>query len=163
MSWSEAEKHVLIIGIGNPMRGDDGVGPAVAERLEQVLASEPVRVMACQQLLPEMADELSRVELAVFIDASCELLPGQIQCLPVEAILDVPQASTHNFDPPGLLRLSKQIYGRSPRAMVVAIGAESFEFEEKLSPTVMKVFDAVVERVRQMAIAQSVGKDAGNA
>lgn len=158
MNWPVAESHALIIGIGNTLRGDDGVGPAVAQTLESLLADAPVRVIACHQLLPEMAEDLSRASLVVFVDASCDLPPGRVQWLPVEPPQQTTQAATHDFDPPRLLGLAKQIYGRAPKAFVVAVGAQSFEFEEKLSPAVLQAFDAVVQQVCQIACPQATRK-----
>jgi hydrogenase maturation protease len=151
MNSGEHEPTVLIIGIGNVLRGDDGVGPIIAQRLEQLLPKEVVRVMTCHQLLPELAEDLSRVELAVFVDAACDLVPGEVRAVPIESVLESQRASTHDFSPPALLRLAKQLYGRSPRAIVVAVGAESFGYEQALSNAARLAVDVAVQRVTEIA------------
>jgi Ni,Fe-hydrogenase maturation factor len=45
--------NVLVIGYGNPLRGDDRVGWVVAERLREVAG---VTAVTTHQLLPEHAD-----------------------------------------------------------------------------------------------------------
>jgi Ni,Fe-hydrogenase maturation factor len=50
----------LVIGIGNLLRGDDGVGGLLAEE---------VGGRSVQQLTPELAAELAELEVVVFIDA----------------------------------------------------------------------------------------------
>ena len=50
----------LVIGIGNPLRGDDGVGPLLAEQAGG---------RSVHQLTPELAAELAELEAVLFIDA----------------------------------------------------------------------------------------------
>ncbi len=63
----------LVIGIGNPLRGDDGVGWWLAERAEQLPPATPtgsaLLVRAVQQLTPELSGELAAVRRVLFIDA----------------------------------------------------------------------------------------------
>ncbi len=70
----------LVIGIGNPLRGDDGVGWWLAERAEQLPPGTPTRgpllVRTVQQLTPELAAELTDVRRVLFIDAWWPPGPG---------------------------------------------------------------------------------------
>jgi hydrogenase maturation protease len=75
---------LLVIGYGNTLRGDDGVGPRVAEAVER-LQLPGVRTLICQQLSPEHAEMISQAERVVFVDAAVdgpkevqlrELVPG---------------------------------------------------------------------------------------
>lgn len=63
----------LVIGIGNPLRGDDGVGRWLAERAEQLPpgtpTGDPPLVRTVQQLTPELAAELTDARRVLFIDA----------------------------------------------------------------------------------------------
>ena len=74
--------RVLIIAYGNPLRSDDGVGWIVAEELRRRLASPEVEVLQLQQLLPEVAESVSRAETVIFVDASCDGEPGGMRCRP---------------------------------------------------------------------------------
>jgi hydrogenase maturation protease len=51
---------VLLIGIGNPLRGDDGTGIIAAQRLHAAWTSYgfPHRLLIVHQLLPELAEDL---------------------------------------------------------------------------------------------------------
>ncbi|MFN7898679.1 MAG: hypothetical protein ACK5N0_03300 [Synechococcaceae cyanobacterium] len=57
----------LVIGIGNSLRGDDGVGWWLAQRAERWLP--PDRVRAVRQLTPELAAELAAATRVLFLDA----------------------------------------------------------------------------------------------
>ncbi|MFM7313194.1 MAG: hypothetical protein ACKO0M_08520 [Cyanobium sp.] len=59
--------QALVIGIGNRLRGDDGVGFWLAERAEGLQL--PVKVKAVHQLTPELVDDLAGAARVLFIDA----------------------------------------------------------------------------------------------
>jgi Ni,Fe-hydrogenase maturation factor len=72
----------LIVGIGNPLRRDDGAGPAVVEPFS-------CRKRVVHQLLPEHAAELAECDRVVFVDSAVDevevrlrpLLPGAVSPL----------------------------------------------------------------------------------
>src|SRR5690349_3202000 len=75
-------RPALVIGYGNPLRGDDSLGYAVADQL----LSEPrprgpdgLWIIRSQQLTPEMAEPLSRSDVAIFVDAAADLPAGQLR------------------------------------------------------------------------------------
>jgi hydrogenase maturation protease len=72
--------RVLIIGYGNPLRGDDSLGWQIAARPTTSIQDEPVEVLALDQLTPELSELISEVELVVFIDASYAGKPGSWTC-----------------------------------------------------------------------------------
>lgn len=120
---------VLVIGYGNTLRGDDGIGPAVAEQVAR-LGLPGVRVLAVHQLAPELAADLADARVAVFVDAT---VGGDA----VAAVrLDAGRAgvTTHAADPPGLLALALEVYDRCPEAWLVTAAGADFGFREGLSP-----------------------------
>jgi hydrogenase maturation protease len=70
--------RVLIVGIGNPWCTDDGFGPAVIEQLDAQADVHDSRCChrAVHQLMPELAAELTDVDLVVFVDASTDGTSG---------------------------------------------------------------------------------------
>lgn len=64
---------IVVIGIGNPLRGDDGIGPWLVEQaLPRWLAGSEwagVELRSCRQLLPEQALELAGVRHLLLVDA----------------------------------------------------------------------------------------------
>ena len=63
---------MLIIGYGNPLRGDDGVGWRVAEAAGTALPEGAATVLAVHQLTPELSAPISRAGRVVFVDAAAE-------------------------------------------------------------------------------------------
>ena len=58
----------------------------------------------------------------------------------------------HHLNPEGLLFLSSSLYGRSPDAFLVAVGAGSLELGEGLSEPVAAALPAVIAAVRQLVL-----------
>jgi hydrogenase maturation protease len=154
---------VLVIGYGNTLRRDDGVGARAAE----LLASDPrldgldVEVQVHHQLLPEMALDISGCSLVVFVDADIRGLPGSITVQPITAH---PQrsdadrraergASSHHVGGAELVALAAELGGRRPEAVQVGIGVADLELGEGLSPAVEaslpKVAEVVVDLVER--------------
>ena len=65
------DNSLLVIGFGNTLRCDDGVGPKAVLAVEE-LGLPGVRTLTCPQLTPELADPLSKVDSAVFVDAAVD-------------------------------------------------------------------------------------------
>ena len=138
----------LVIGFGNPLRSDDGVGWIVAQELEKELSGKDVKVVAAHQLLPEMAEEISRVERVVFVDAAESGESGTIAekfIEPASATLD-----THELSPAAVLRLAKELYGKVPQAHLLTIAGESFETGDQISASVRSAITEVSERVKAL-------------
>ena len=122
---------LLVIGYGNTLRGDDGVGPCVAHAVE-ALHLPGVRTITCQQLSPEHADPISRAETVIFVDAAVDA-PSEVQLRPLEPN-DSSQLMAHAADPRTMLALSRDVFGHTPKAWWLTIPAMAMEFSETLSP-----------------------------
>lgn len=125
--------QVLIIGYGNVLREDDGAGYRTAEELQQYYHDDPaVAVIASHQLLPEMAPDIARSGLVVFLDASSAEEPGRISQSRIQ-----PQARgvgfTHQLTPAALLSLAATLYGHAPEAVGITLAGWSFKVRDRLS------------------------------
>ena len=136
----------LVIGVGNSLRRDDGAGPYIAERLP---GSPNLSVISCQQLTPELAEPVSQADRVIFVDADARLAPGEVVRQAVQAQRS---ARIHELDPGALLEWARTLYGRTPEATLVAIGAESFDVGEGLSPAVERAAQEALRAI-SMTIA----------
>lgn len=122
----------LVIGYGNELRGDDGIGPHVA-RAVAAERSVGLQVLAVHQLTPELAEPLSRVRLAVFVDASMSGVAGSVVVTPLCPATNG-TLSGHVSKPACLLGLAETLYGHHPEAWLVTIAAVDVGLGETLSP-----------------------------
>jgi len=138
----------LVIGYGNPLRGDDGLGWAVAGCLAASVTDEEVTIMAVHQLTPELAEPVSKAEMVVFVDASYEGKPGTWRCDEVKPAAATTQPLGHHCGISGLLAYARAIFDASPRAFVISVAAQCFECQNELSPSVEEVLPEIVRHIR---------------
>jgi len=121
----------LIIGIGNPGRTDDGLGPVLAETVENWKIPE-VTTTIDYQLNIEHAGEIAEADLVIFIDASVNVSP------PFSFYRVHPAAeneyTTHAMKPEAVLAACREVYGKLPPAYILAVRGDNFDFGENLSP-----------------------------
>jgi hydrogenase maturation protease len=136
---------VLVVGYGNTLRRDDGIGQAVAERLSARLRRCGATVLALHQLLPELADEVARASFVVFVDARPGVRAGSVACAPLGS--GGALCSSHGLDPPSLLALARLLHGAAPPALLVTVGTGSTEHGAGLTPAVRRSVPLAAEAV----------------
>jgi hydrogenase maturation protease len=138
----------LVIGIGNPLRGDDGVGWQLAEEL-----GDPHR--SVHQLTPECAALLLGCDRVLFVDASwpAEGDPGSsgpMQAAPAPSLRRWPLGPSglgaapaaaraaglsHHLSAEALLAIAAELYDQRPEAWQLLLPAADFAHAEGLSPS----------------------------
>jgi hydrogenase maturation protease len=128
----------LILACGNTLRGDDGVGPWLAEWAEERFKTEPsVRVVSRQQWTPDLAQDVALAESAIFIDCAVDSPPGTVRVSPVQPARSAMGPATHNVGAHELLALSEELYSSLPRhALLLIVGAGSTELGEEFTTIV---------------------------
>jgi hydrogenase maturation protease len=147
----------LIVGYGNPLRGDDGVGQAVARAFADEAAIDGVDALACHQLAPELAERFAAAARVVLVDAAAGREAGGIS---VVALRPAPASASilgHHVEPSQLLHMTQVLYGRSPEAYLVTVGAGSLELGEGLSAPVAAALPEVIATVRRLALKRPDG------
>jgi hydrogenase maturation protease len=146
--------RVLILGYGNPLRSDDGLGWQVGVELFRANKSPDVLVLPCHQLTPELAEPISRAEIVMFVDITRQGTPGEFRCEELRSQAGA-VSFTHHLSPAGLLDMSSELFGCCPRAYLLSICGESFELGHSLSATVSARLPELKARVREL-IAESL-------
>jgi len=122
---------ILVIGYGNELRGDDGLGPLVARAV--AAADIPgVCVLTARQLLPEFAADLAQARRVVFVDAAEGRQKSGVEVQPL-AVENATEWCTHHADPRTLLALTRAIYGQAPEAWWLTASGWNFDLGEGLS------------------------------
>jgi hydrogenase maturation protease len=128
----DSMKQVLVIGYGNSLRSDDCVGLYAVRELQKIMNAPNVEFMEVAQLQPEIAERLSRVDFAVFIDAAMDGISGETKYERLHPTVRA-QGLSHSTDPETLLAAALELYGRSPEALLATVTGECFGFGTKLS------------------------------
>jgi len=132
------------------MRGDDGAGPAAAERLRPILGEradieeswgEGTELMQAWQgraqvIVVDAATSGAAVGTIHVFDAAAESLPTDFFCY-----------TTHRFGLAEAVELARQLGGLPERLTIYAVEGETFDLGEGLSAAVDAGVDKVVERI----------------
>ncbi|MFQ3566630.1 MAG: hydrogenase maturation protease [Aggregatilineales bacterium] len=146
---------ILVLGCGNPLRADDGIGPQIALALAHRRDLPGLNASVCHQLTPELAEPLSRAHRALFIDASVQVAPGAlsidlVEPTAYEAVL------VHHLTPARLLAAARDWYGAAPAAWLGTVGVYDLGLSDRLSPLLRQALPALVEQVAAFIRAEMI-------
>jgi hydrogenase maturation protease len=133
--------------LGSPFRGDDAVGPLVAERLRAAGAA----VLDCADEPTRLLELWGSFDTVVVVDALRSGAPAgtfrRIEAADGPLPRDVRLASTHAVGVADALELGRAL-GRAPRRVVV-LGVEgaAFGMGDALTPAVAEALDGLVAAV----------------
>ncbi|HEY7418801.1 MAG TPA: hydrogenase maturation protease [Ktedonobacteraceae bacterium] len=144
-----ASLHTLVIGIGNPLRSDDGLGWAIAHQLSQDGAMN-CDIHTVHQLTPELAQDMATARLVVMIDASLEGEPGELRMREISPATKADAAGTHHTTPEELAALTAAIYGQCPPVLVITVTGANFDVGEQLSSIVARKLPLASAKVHQL-------------
>jgi hydrogenase maturation protease len=159
----------LVVGLGNPLRGDDGVGWRVVDALRDELGAVDDREGGIDRVeLEQLAvggltlmEHLVGRQRAILVDAvsTGEAVPGTVTCLPLAELETRAMAhldSAHDATLPAALEAGRALGAELPAAItVVAIEAViRDEFDEALTPAVA----AAVPRATAAVVAVLCGE-----
>ena len=155
------KRRTLIIGYGNPLRGDDAFGLRVADRLAAIpeIAADPlIRIETVHQLMPELSEAMAEADFVLFIDAAAPSSgrpPGTLHFEAINAEKSSHEALGHHLTPQQALAYAKVLFGVAPKAWIASVTAQSFDYGAPLSPTVQAAIPAVIHWTRERISALS--------
>lgn len=140
----------LIIGVGNPDRGDDGAGPAVIAALQD-MSLQDIEFLIISGEATQLIEAWASADRVVVVDASCSgAEPGAIRRFDARAG-DLPaaleRASTHGFGVAEAVALARTL-DRLPRHLeICTIEGENFEFGATLTAAVAIAAQSLAEQL----------------
>ena len=154
---------ILVIGLGNPLRGDDGIGPRVVEELIRRGLPEGVTALDGGTGGLDLLQVLEGWERVVVIDAADvgrergrEILPGQfVRFTPDQAWLAqaADRFSLHYAGLSEVLALANALGRALPRMVIFGVQPAEVGWGEGLSPAVEAALpsltDAVLEEIEE--------------
>ncbi|MGF1506396.1 MAG: hydrogenase maturation protease [Chloroflexi bacterium] len=125
--------ETLIIGYGNPIRGDDRLGEVVIDHLTQrALAAD---LWCFHQLTPDLALRLVGYNRVVLVDARDGSPAGQIYTQQVQPTRTMPPL-LHHLTPGLLLAVTQELYQHYPAVMLTGLLTTHFDLGAPLSARV---------------------------
>ena len=142
----------LVLGLGNPILSDDGVGIRIAQELKSSLDQEDITVMEASIAGLDFLDSLAPYDRVIIIDAiqTGDGKAGQIYRLELEALDATKHASSpHDVNLATALELGRRLGIPLPEEIVIfAIEVEDVTtFSEKCTPEVEQAVPEAVDVV----------------
>jgi hydrogenase maturation protease len=142
--------RVLLVGLGNPDRGDDGVGQIVARRLASILPAG-VTVAQSGNEMTSLIATWQGFDAVICIDAAAPLTaPGRIHrydLATTELLQDVVHVSSHGLGLADTIALAR-VLNAAPRDIIVyAVEGGSFAAGATMTPEVSAAAAEVADRV----------------
>jgi len=156
-------EKVLIIGIGNFDRQDDGVAWHILQGINQKLgrAVRPTpyetsldpegdnpQTLFSLQIYPEMAELLNQYEWVCFVDAHTGAIQEELSC---QVIYPERHSNplTHHMTPQTVLSLCATLHEQVPNAMIVSVRGYSFQYQQGLSEDTAALAEQAVDFIWQ--------------
>ena len=161
---AHADPQTIVVGLGNPVVGDDGVGWCVADEVERLLAvvgeDEPVPAVRVERLAIGglgLMEAISGFRVAILVDAA--QFPGrpigEVRTAPFDELdpsLTGHIDSAHDMSLHAALDLGRRLGAALPEridAVTIQIGATD-EFSETLSPAVQAAVPVAAAAVMEL-------------
>lgn len=148
---------ILVIGYGNVLCGDDGLGPECVRRLAedadfQALAPS-LECLTAHQLTPELVEPISRADVVIFIDAvqvdaPSGMIAGRELTSAGTREGGTSTAFTHHVDPAALLAGAEALYGHRPLAYLYTVSGQNFALGDSLSSAVEAALPGLLTEVK---------------
>jgi hydrogenase maturation protease len=138
------QNEFLIIGVGNALRQDDGAGLALAEALRSALTEmgRATQIRQVQQLLPELAEEISTIQPRILVVADCrQAVEGssEVQISQLDGPQDAaatPQGAkldSHHLTAQQMIAMAERLYGYAGNAWLATVPGEAFGHGQGMS------------------------------
>lgn len=124
-----SQDKILLIGVGNTLRSDDGIGPYVVRNIEK-LQLDNVYTIAVQQLQLDILEALLKYNRVLIVDASVKI--EEITILPVIANSEA-ITSSHHMNAASLKQMLNILYQHPVEIYTCEIPVSNFNLSDSLS------------------------------
>jgi hydrogenase maturation protease len=141
--------EILVIGYGNTLRSDDGIGQEIAEEVAK-WHNPKVRSLLLHQLTPELAPEMAQAKKVIFVDAIEKA--GEIREIELRNVtaMEEKQGFTHQGNPQSLLYLTQQLYQKFPQVWWLLIPGVNFDFGEDFSAIAIQGMEKALTIIKKL-------------
>jgi hydrogenase maturation protease len=142
-------RKMLVVGIGNPDRGDDGIGALIVRQLMGRVSPDVAIIERSGDALALIEDWADR-DAVILVDAAAGPAPGSVHRIDLireELPAELSLSSTHAFGVAEAVGLARTLGLLPARVIAYAIEGANFDPGAPLSAAVAAAADEVVTRV----------------
>ena len=149
---SKTNNNILILGIGNVLMGDEGVGVHVVNEMEKDSFPPNVTLLDGGTGGFHLLEYLQEYPKIIMIDATMDGKPaGTISLIEPKFATDFPKSlSAHDIGLRDLIE-STAVLGELPKMYLITVSIESIQsMQMELSPEIEKQISVVNEKVKEV-------------
>ena len=139
---------ILVVGIGNNTRQDDGIGWEFLEMLEIEYFNQDNLVYK-YQLMVEDAELISKYSTVFFVDACYTALPSGFEITPLPPREKI-TFSTHKMPPEEIIYLTQTIYNKFPKTYLIKIEGYEWNLQIGLSKKAKKNITRAIKAFKKI-------------
>ncbi len=153
----------MILGLGNPILGDDGIGCAVAESIRNIVGAVPgITVLSASVSMIRLVDEIAGYQRLIIIDSitTGQVEPGELREIEFKQNSSLP-VSAHHFSIDQLQSIGDAL-GLSMPENVKVYGIEIIQPEEygdRLSPALNRLLPELSEEIIRRELTSCIQQD----
>ncbi len=145
-------EKLLAIGIGNCLRGDDGIGAQVIERLQQLPGTPAcMQLKIVHQLDVSHAAVIKDYTAVIFVDADQVHSNQPVRVQEMFPDGRVSAFTSHIGSIANLLAVTEAVYGKTPRTFLIAVRGVNFAIEDEVSPEAMANIQIAANELLKLA------------
>jgi hydrogenase maturation protease len=141
--------RILVLGIGNRLMCDDGIGVRVVESLGREVSNDGIKFAAGETDVDYCLDVVSDADTCIIIDAArLDGAPCSVRVQDLEETLEKAGAvrTFHEYD---LIHAMKR-EGLIRKGLLITVEVNSVRFSDELSPMMEERFEKIVQEVREL-------------
>ncbi len=145
-------KKTLVLGIGNYLMGDEGIGVHIANRLMNECLPTGVDVLDGGTGGFHLLEYFESYDHLVIVDATLDgRTPGSIRLIKPRFVADFPPAmSTHDIGLKDMV-CAVQVLGKMPEIDLFVVSIETIQQQGiELTPEIEKVVPEIIERIQTL-------------
>lgn len=141
---SSSAVDVLIVGVGNTLRGDDGAGQRVID-LIRARGNIRAELRAVHQLHVELLEDVLSYKTVIVVDAALD--QREVTLRRVTSADSSRLSSSHHLGLEKFLVLSRTVYGRDVDLWVCSVPGRDFDMKEGLTPETERFSRQAADRI----------------
>jgi len=149
MEKTDRPVRTLVLGLGNLLLGDEGVGVHAVRAFEKAGCPEGVTVLDIGTAILDALPAIEQADRIIVVDAvKADEAPGSVYRMPLEAFARSQViASMHGFDLQRVLLLAQR--QDVPEVIVIGVEPAVIDWSLDLSPPVRDAMPTILELLRQ--------------
>ena len=148
----DARKDILVLGVGNLLLKDEGVGVHVVRKLQALSLPDNVEVMDGGTLGFDLIFEMQGRKKVIIIDAvKADQKPGTLYRFSGEDVEHFPKTrlSVHDFDLSDVIHSAELVGGKPDEVVFIGVEPKDMSAGLELSPEVEKKIPKIIELVME--------------